>query len=121
MADSGGTFGGDGSVTWKLRIQNGKSGTVHQAPPVHAGGPVDHDGQDSSVSGANFRIVLRIPQNPVDRNTLQGTLTAAAAEVAANPSGSWTSEILLAIEDVQSGKKPAGREDDQIKVTWQST
>ncbi len=120
MADSEGNFGGDGSVVWQLHIKNAKGGSVHQSPPVHTGGPVDHDGQDSSVQDARFKISLRIPQTAADRTQLQNTLTTVAAEVGANTPGTWTSNILLVIEDYQSGKKPTGP-DEQIKVTWQST
>jgi hypothetical protein len=120
MADSEGTFGGDGSVAWVVRAVNAKPGTPKQVPPVHSSGAVRHEGQDASVVNANFRISLRIPQTAGDRTVLQNTLTAAAAAVGASAPGSWTGEILLAIEDTASGHKPAGA-DEQIKVKWQST
>ena|SRR5438128_2595298 len=118
MADSEGTFGGNGSVVWKVDAANGKSGSVKQTPPNHMGGPVKHEGNDSSVKGENFRIVLRIPQDQTDRDVLEDTLRKAADTVHANTKP-WTDDILVAIEDVQSGKKPDGR-DEQITVTWRS-
>ena len=121
MADSEGNFGGDGSVTWKLRIANAKGGSVVQVPANHTGGPVNHDGEDTSVRDVNFRISLRIPQDPADRATLQGTLTTAAGDVGAGTPGTWTREILLVVEDYQSGKKPTGLPDEQVRVVWQST
>jgi len=120
MADSEGTFGGDGSVVWTVRAVNAKAGTPKQVPPVHTSGAVRHEGQDSSVPDANFRISLRIPQAAADRTVLQNTLNAAATAVSTGTPGTWTGEILLAIEDTQSGRKPAGA-DEQIKVKWQST
>jgi hypothetical protein len=122
MADSEGTFGGDGSVVWAVRAANAKQGTPKQVPPVHNGGPVRHEGQDSSVPDANFRISLRIPQALADRTTLRDTLLAAAADAGAGAAGSWTTEILLAVEDDQKLKgRPNGLGNEQIEVKWQST
>ena|SRR5437016_5818191 len=119
MADSEGTFGGDGSVAWKIDVANGQSGTVSQTPPIHTGGPVRHVGHDSSVKDENFRITLRIPQVKKDRDALEASLRQAANDVLAN-TNPWTGDILLVIEDLQSGKKPGGG-DEQIRVRWRST
>jgi len=119
MADSEGTFGGDGSVAWKIDAANGISGTVRQTPPVHTGGPVKHEGHDSSVKDENFKIRFRIPQSKADRDTLETSLRQAADDVSANTKP-WCGDILLVIEDVQSGKKPSGP-DEQIVLKWRST
>ena len=127
MADSEGTFGGDGSVVWAVKAANAKPGTPKQVPPVFAGGAIRHEGQDSSVPDANFRISLRVPQSLADRVVLVDTLNAVVADVGSNAAGSWTTEILLAIEDdakftkAPGGGRPAGLGNEQISVIWKST
>jgi hypothetical protein len=102
--DSEGTFGGNGSVHWKVEAKHVKSFS-HQA---HGNGHYRQEGHSGSVEGGRFAITLARPAGAGEPEVLVKGLRAAAAAI---EGGAREVTFELAIEK--------GRH-RQITVKWES-
>jgi hypothetical protein len=105
MADSEGTFGGNGSVYWTIDVKNVKKvSTSHDSNERHS----KQEGHSGTLDGATFRIHLKAPADPVAAGALGQALQALGGVIAGGSDG----YVDMPIERHRH---------EQIVVEWESS
>ena len=88
--DSEGTFGGNGSVNWRVEAKRVKSVKYQD----HGNGHHIQEGHTGSVDGGRFTIALQRPEDDRERDQLVASLRDAANELA-NGAEEGTFELVI--------------------------
>jgi hypothetical protein len=109
---AGAEIGGDTSVEWTVTVDHVRQGPPPEHGPHGNAGWRQH-GVDEVDDNQSFTVVIKIPQDRGNANTLASTLNqaAVAAQAQAGTPGS-TISFLLPIEQSSPG---------QIRVNWPSS
>jgi len=105
MANSEGTFGGNGSVCWRVDVLNAKGNPKSQKKNANGW---EQEGHDGTPAVADFTITLRRPTDQTEVDALVRDLRAAATKLEdKEPEGAFN----LRIESNQH---------KQIQIKWPS-
>ena len=101
--DSEGTFGGNGSVYWKVDVNNTKS-----VKTTDKGNKSwKQEGHNGTATDARFTITLQAPQDSTERAMLASALQQAGADINADRDAQFEMPV-------EKGKH------EQISVRWPS-
>src|SRR5262245_50092429 len=104
MADSGGTFGGNGSVFWSIDCRHLKG----NPPTSYKNGRHQQHGQGGTAPAASFEIKIKHPDGPGaqdETNRLAGELTGAV-------------QALLRGDDIEFHLRIEKGRHEQVVVGW---
>lgn len=105
MANSEGTFGGNGSVCWRVDVLNAKGNPKSQKKNAKGW---EQEGHDGTPASAKFSITLRRPKDKSEVDALVRDLREAAAQL---ENGELEGAFNLLIEPHQH---------KQIQIRWPS-